>query len=183
MWTKRSHGNIPFIKRYSDDAKHACFNFLKILMEMKVKIIEVKSQTLMITPTDPQGLVGLNVASTQFKCKSIYLSALSYSSQTQSPPHTLSWFYSFCSVISSLGNGLWLLMHQGEPCFHKSAFAGSFSFQCWPHYQWIPTTRVPRSRQTWVTEFPPVCSSAVLPLTGTLTTCSCYTQQCEGLLR
>lgn len=61
----------------------------------------MKSQTLKITPTDPQVLVGLSLASTQFKYKSIYLSALSYSSQTQSPPHTLSWFLFllFCLLV------------------------------------------------------------------------------------
>lgn len=64
----------------------------------------MKSQTLKITPTDPQVLVGLSLASTQFKYKSIYLSALSYSSQTQTPPHpthTLSWFLFllFCLLV------------------------------------------------------------------------------------
>ena len=61
----------------------------------------MKSQTLKITPTDPQVSVGLSLASTQFKCKSVYLSALSYSSQTQSPAHTLSWFLFllFCLLV------------------------------------------------------------------------------------
>ena len=37
-------------------------------------------------------------------------------------------FYFFYSVFLSFGNGLWFLVYQGDPCFHKSAFAGSFNF-------------------------------------------------------
>ena len=118
---------------------------------MKIKIIEMKSQTLKITPTDPQVLVGLSLASTQFKYKSIYLSALSYSSQTQSaPPHPL-----LVSISSILSSCLWEMASRFScireiPVFINPPLLAHSIFQYWPHYQQVPSTRVPHSRQTWV---------------------------------